>query len=124
MGDEEIPDAIGLADFLTDLRAELRDAMTRADGDPLKLGIEELTVALDVGVTIAGKAGASASAKAKFWVFASAEATLQGEVSRQKVTTQHLTLKLKPRMEDGGTSRGVDVDGGFAEGEQRPDLSH
>jgi hypothetical protein len=124
VGDEEFPNAIGLADFLTDLRAELREAIKRADGDPLKLGIEELTVALDVGITIAGKAGASATAKAKFWVFASAEATVQGEASRQKVTTQHLTLKLKPRIDEGGTSRGVDVNGAFADGEAQPDLPH
>ena len=32
-------DRIGLAEFLTDLRAELSEAQSRAAGDPLKLGL-------------------------------------------------------------------------------------
>ncbi len=118
----EMPNAIGLADFLADLRLELSEAIDRAEGETLKLGIEELTVSLDVGVTVSGRAGGSVAAKAKFWVFASAEATLEAEASRERVTTQHLTLRLKPRIEDAGASRGADVDGSFASAEEQPTL--
>ena len=36
-------DRIGLAEFLTDLRAELSKAQSRAAGDSLKLGVEEIS---------------------------------------------------------------------------------
>ena len=86
---------------------------------------------LDVAVTIAKKGEASAKASAKFWVFASAEAGVKGERSSQQVTTQHLTLTLKPRTEEvlideTGKARvihrGVNVTGAIAAREQRPDL--
>jgi hypothetical protein len=128
---EEFDGALGLADFLSDLRAELSEASRRAEQESLKLGVEEVTVSLDVAVTIGKKGGASAKASAKFWVFASAEAGATGERSSQHVTTQHLTLTLKPRTEeviidDTGQAhvirRGVDVTGAIAPREERPDL--
>jgi hypothetical protein len=93
--------------------------------------VEEVTVSLDVAVTIGKKGGASAKASAKFWVFASAEAGVTGELSSQRVTTQHLTLTLKPRTEEviideTGKARvirrNVDVIGAIEAGEERPDL--
>ena len=128
---EPFDGAMGLADFLSDLRAELAEASKRADRESLKLGVEEVTVELDVAVTIAKRGEASAKASAKFWVFASAEAGVTGERSSQQVTTQHLTLTLKPGTEqviidERGQARvirrGVDVTGAIAAGEERPDL--
>jgi hypothetical protein len=128
---EEFNGALGLADFLSDLRAELAEASKRTEGDPLKLGVEEVTVDLDVAVTIAKKGEVSAKAAAKFWVFASVEGGVKGERSSQQVATQHLTLTLKPRTEEVITDehgrmrvmrRGVDVTGAMGTGEERPDL--
>ena len=67
-------DRIGLADFLTDLRAELSEAQSRAAGDSLKLGVEEISLTLEVAYTLTKAGKTSAGVKAKFWVFASAEA--------------------------------------------------
>jgi Trypsin-co-occurring domain 2 len=50
MGESE--ERIGLADFLTDLRAELGEAERRAVNDPLKLGVEEISLTLDVAYTL------------------------------------------------------------------------
>jgi hypothetical protein len=128
---EEFEGALGLADFLSDLRAELAEASKRAEGDSLKLGVEEVTVSLDVAVTIAKKGGVSAKASAKFWVFASAEGSVQGELSSQRVSTQHLTLTLKPRTEEVVTNQegkpqtirhDLDVTGPIAKGEEWPGL--
>ena len=128
---EEFDGALGLADFLSDLRAELAEASKRAKSDSLKLGVAEVTVSLDVAVTIARKAGASARAGAKFWVFASVEGGVKGERSSQQLTTQHLTLTLKPRVEEvivdeAGQAhvigRNVDVAGAIDAKEERPDL--
>jgi hypothetical protein len=128
---EAFDGAMGLADFLSDLRAELAEASKRAEHESLKLGVEEVMVELDVAVTIAKRGEASAKASAKFWVFASAEAGVTGERSSQQVTTQHLTLTLKPRTEeviidDTGKARvihrGVDVTGAIEPREERPDL--
>jgi hypothetical protein len=130
-GSAELDGALGLADFLADLRVELAEASKRAEGESLKLGVEEVTVDLDVAVTIAKKAGASARAGAKFWVFASVEGGVKGELSSERVSTQHLTLTLKPSIEEVITDergqtrvirRGVDVSGVIDEGEEHPDL--
>jgi Trypsin-co-occurring domain 2 len=128
---EEFDGPLGLADFLSDLRAELAEASKRAEHESLKLGVEEVTVSLDVTVTLAKKGEASAGAKAQFWVFASVEGGVKGELSSQRAATQHLTLTLKPRTEeviideDGKARvihRGVDVTGAIAAHEERPDL--
>jgi hypothetical protein len=128
---EELDGALGLADFLSDLRAELAEASSRAEHDSLKLGVEEVTVSLDVAVTIASKDEATAKASAKFWVFASVEGGVKGERSSQQVSTQHLTLTLKPRTEEvlldeTGEARvirrGVDVTGVIERDEESPQL--
>jgi hypothetical protein len=128
---EPFDGAMGLADFLSDLRAELAEASKRAEQESLKLGVEEVEVELDVAVTLAKRGEATAKASAKFWVFASAEAGVTGERSSQRVTTQHLTLTLKPRtqeviIDDSGKARvlhrNVDVAGAIAPHEERPDL--
>ena len=128
---EPFDGAMGLADFLSDLRAELAEASKRAEQESLKLGVEEVEVELDVAVTLEKRGEATVKASAKFWVFASAEAGVTGELSSQRVTTQHLTLTLKPRTEeviidDTGKARvirrGVDVTGAIAPREERPDL--
>jgi hypothetical protein len=93
-------DRIGLAEFLTDLRAELSEAQSRAANDSLKLGVEEISVTLEVAYTLTKAGEASAGVKAKFWVFASAQAGVKGSVSSERAGTQQLTLTLKPRMEE------------------------
>ena len=128
---EPFDGAMGLADFLSDLRAELAEASKRAEHQSLKLGVEEVTVDLDVAVTIAKRGEASAKASAEFWVFASVEGGVTGERSSQQVTTQHLTLTLKPRTDEviidetekaRVVRRGVDVTGALEASEERPDL--
>jgi Trypsin-co-occurring domain 2 len=128
---EALDGAMGLADFLSDLRAELAKASERAEHESLKLGVEEVTVELDVAVTLAKRGEASAKASAKFWVFASAEGGVTGERSSQQVTTQHLTLTLKPRTEEviideTGKARllhrDVDVAGAITGREEDPEL--
>jgi NTP-dependent ternary system trypsin peptidase co-occuring protein len=124
-------DRIGLADFLTDLRAELSEAQSRAAGDSLKLGVEEISLTLEVAYTLTKAGEASAGVKAKFWVFASAEAGVKGSLSSERANTQQLTLTLKPRVEQvvidqrgqkTTDTRGVDVEGRLAAGEEKPTL--
>ncbi|MBL7548904.1 hypothetical protein I6A60_13590 [Frankia sp. AgB1.9] len=122
-----VEDRIGLADFLTDLRAELSEAQSRAAGDALKLGVEEISLTLEVAYTLTTAAEASAGGKAKFWVFAEAEAGAKGTRSAERGRTQQLTLTLKPRVEQvvidhqghqTTVTRGVDVEGALVEGEE------
>jgi hypothetical protein len=131
MADAEEPDgAMGLADFLTDLRAELSVAQQRAEGSPLRLGVAEVTVSLDLAVTMAKSADGSGKVSARFWVM-NAELGGGGSLSSQRVRTQQLTLTLKPRIEEvvrdeqgrvrHVTSRGLDVAGDVEEGEEFPE---
>ena len=128
---EELEDRIGLAAFLTDLREELSAAQSSAAGDPLKLGVEEISLTLEVAYTLTRGGEASAGVKVKFWVLASAEAGIKGSVSSERARTQQLTLTLKPRVEEivvdeqgrqTKITRGVDVEGSLVAGEQRPPI--
>lgn len=123
--------ALGLADFISELRGELAEASRRAEGETLRLEVGEVEISLDVGVTLTTTGEASAKASAKFWVFASAEGSVKGGRSSERMSTQTLTLKLTPqtvevvRDAEGNETirtRRLDVGGGFAEGEERPDL--
>ncbi|MDB5448555.1 MAG: hypothetical protein JWQ97_3872 [Phenylobacterium sp.] len=129
MGDVE--NRIGLVEFLTDLRAELSEAQSRAAKDSLKLAVEEISLTLDVAYTLTRNVEASGTVKAKFWVFASAEASAKGTQSAERARTQQLTLTLKPRLEQTiideqgqqtTITRDVDVEGDFAAGEERPTI--
>ncbi|MGY1670332.1 trypco2 family protein [Geodermatophilus sp. SYSU D00710] len=123
--------SVGLADFLTDLRAELAVAQQRAEGSSLKLGVEEVSVALEVAVTTERRGGGSGKVSAKFWVL-NAEVSGSGELSSQRVRTQTLTLTLRPRIEQVTydakgqvrqvTTRSVDVAGAVVAGEEAPVL--
>ena len=128
---EQSDDKIALADFLADLRTELSEAQARASDDPLKLGIEEITLALDIAYKLKKAGEASAKAKVSFFVWLSGEAAAKGSLSSENSRTQRLTLKLKPRLEqvliDGrGKSstmqRGVDISGELDENEEGPSL--
>lgn len=88
-----------------------------------------MTLSLDIAFTKAKKAEGSIGAKAKFWVFASADAKAQGELSSQRVDTQHLTLTLKPRIDEAWVDqsgvvhhlrRSADVSGEVEAGEENP----
>lgn len=114
--------ALGLADFLADLRAELNRARDQAvaDGSGLRLGVDQVELSLDVGYTLEKSGGTEVKAAAKFWVFASAEAGASASVGSHRVRTQHLKLLLTPRVEtmtvdESGCPvterRGLDVDG-------------
>lgn len=122
-------DRLGLADFLADLRAELALAQERAEGEPLKLGVDRVEVSVDVSVTVERTVEGRAGARARFWV-ASAEADVAGTSGTERARTQHLTLTLTPRVEDGAAvasgaaqrHRGLDVGGEVGAGEESPGL--
>ncbi|MFI5694660.1 trypco2 family protein [Kribbella sp. NPDC051586] len=114
---------LGLVEFLGDLRAELQEAQDRAlatspPGTPnaLRLGVDEITVTLEVAHerTLTGEM--SGKVTGRFWVFGSAEAGASAGVQRGRTGTQTLTLTLKPRVEtvgpdnQGVTESRVDVD--------------
>lgn len=120
-----------LVEFLGDLRAELQEAQDRAlaaspPGTPnaLRLGVDEITVTLEVAHerTLTGEV--SGKVTGKFWVFGSAEAGASGGVQRARSGTQTLTLTLKPRLEvivDGSTERvDLEVQGEVGAGEYQP----
>jgi Trypsin-co-occurring domain 2 len=122
---------LGLADFLADLRAELDDARQRARGASLALRVDQVEVSLDVACTLVKSGETGAQLKARFWVFASAEAGAKGSVSASRVNTQHLKLTLTPRLEqsvvDGHgamqtVAGAVDVRGTIGPDEESPEI--
>jgi Trypsin-co-occurring domain 2 len=132
---------LGLVEFLADLRHDLSRAQQQAaaqaqaaataGNEALWLGVEEVTVTLEVAHerTVSGET--SGKVGGKFWVFASAEASVTAGGESKRSGTQTLTLTLKPRLEMTVTdaqgrsetaSRGVDVEGQLVGGEQPPPL--
>ena len=121
---DQFHDKIGLVEFLTDLRAELNEAQSRAAGESLKLGVEEVTLSLDVAYTLSKGGDASADAKAKFWVLEFG-AGAKGTASSVRARTQRLTLTFRPRTEEVVIHQearrtpglwGVDIIGGLSQG--------
>ena len=99
----------------------------------MKLGVEEISLTLEVAYTLTKGGEASAGVRAKFWVLASAEAGVKGSLSSERARTQQLTLTLKPRLEQividergrqTTETRGVDVEGTFAPSEEQPRLPY
>jgi hypothetical protein len=129
--DEGSGAGLGLVEFLADLRSDLeaaRDAAAAQGGD-LRLGVEEVTVTLEVAHerTTSGELGGKVTGK--FWVFGSAEAAGKAGREARRSGTQTLTLTLKPRVEtttvdeQGRTTTvqaGLDVHGRVGAGEQQP----
>ena len=130
MPDPGAVSGLRLADFLSDLRDELDEARSRAERRSLQLEVTEIAVSLDVEVTFERRREASAGLHAQFWVL-TGNAGVKGSAASQRANSQHLTLTLKPRVNevlvdaDGNArvlSRGLDVDGSFAPDEELPDL--
>ena len=127
---DDSTERVGLADYLTELGAELEEAGRRAEGSPLRLAVQEVTVTLEVAVTKARQGSGAGKLSAKFWVL-NAEAGGGVERSSQRVGMQHVTLKLKPRVEsvivdDQGhgqvTSRELDVSSEVTGAEESPEF--
>lgn len=121
-------DGLGLADFLSELRAELAEAQRRSSGDPLKLALGPVELSLEVAYTLEKSGEADAKVKAKFWVLEFGEAGASGSVRSERMRTQHLKLVLTPRVEEKTVdasgavttvSRGVDVHGQIEAQEER-----
>jgi len=128
----ESDERIELAEYVSALRAELSKAQSQASADSLKLGVEGITLELNVAYTLTKTGEASAGVKAKFWVLELGEAGAKGSLSSSHTRTQRLLLTLKPRVEqefvnrEGQTitmTRGVDVTGGLEETEENPDIT-
>lgn len=131
--DEREPAGLGLVEFLADLRADLQAAQEQADAQVarqeggLRLGVNEVTVTLDVGHVATTSGEVSGKVTGKFWVFGGAEAGVKAGMQRERSGTQTLTLTLRPRVvavsvdEHGRhvlTSSGLDVSGEIAAGEE------
>ena len=133
--DERVPAGLGLVEFLTDLRADLQAARAKAatevkaERGGLLLGVEEVTVTLEVGHVATSSGEVAAKVSGKFWVFGGAEAGGKAGRQRERSGTQTLTLKLQPRVatvssdDRGGevwTYAGLDVSGEIKAGEESP----
>lgn len=126
---------LGLVEFLSDLRAELEEAQRRVPpasaAGVLRLGVDEVTVTLEVAHISTTSGEVSGKVQGKFWVFGSAEASAKGGHERQRSGTQTLTLTLKPRLDTTSvdergqsrtTSTGLDVEDSRKVGEQEASL--
>jgi Trypsin-co-occurring domain 2 len=87
--------AVGLADFLQGLRAELRASMLNAKNEP---GLTFQLTKLDVELQVAAETSADGQGKVKFWVVEVGAGVKGGEK-----TVQTIKLSLQP-MADGKPS--------------------
>jgi hypothetical protein len=92
------------------------------------LGVDEVTVTLEVAHMATMSGEVSGKVTGKFWVFGSAEAGAKGSHQRERSGTQTLMLTLRPRIDtvtvdDRGretkTSTGLDVHDRVAAVEQQ-----
>jgi hypothetical protein len=125
----EVEGAIRLSDFIADLRHELELAQQDAAGKALKLGVDQITMTLDVGFSKTASGEVSAKGSGRFLVFLSAEAAVKAAASGEWSRSHSVTLTLKPHFEEtvvlpGGqeakVTRSLDVGGELAPGEENP----
>jgi hypothetical protein len=125
-----VSDGIRLADFLADLRDELSLARERASG-PLKLGVDEITLTVDVAYSAETSVQAGGRVRATFWALLSGDLSGQASLSSERSRTHTLTLTLKPRFEEivvdeAGNprlvTRTLDVADVLQPGEESPEL--
>ncbi|MGW0834344.1 trypco2 family protein [Streptomyces prunicolor] len=83
---------VPLAEAITKLRRELRQAMDDGDGEPLKFELDSVVLELEVGITTTG----GADAKVGLW----SVVTLGSSVERERGSLHKLTLTLSPRLAD------------------------
>ncbi|GAA2318901.1 MULTISPECIES: trypco2 family protein [Streptomyces] len=84
---------IRLADALKALRDELAEATLQAEGQPVRLHVENVNLDLQVTVTQAREGGGGV----KFWVLSA-----DGKASGSTSTTHTVSLQLKAETSDGG----------------------
>jgi len=129
MGEDASPAGLGLVEFLADLRGDLEAARAQAikAGGELRLGVDEVTVTLEVAHERTTSGELAGKVTGKFWVFGSAEASGRAGREATRSGTQTLTLTLKPRVETTSLDQqgrtvtaqaGLDVHGAVGPGEQ------
>jgi hypothetical protein len=84
-----------LAKVIRDLRSELEDAVTAADGEVLLFELGPIELELSVAI----EAGAHAEAKTRFWVMDAGAG-----VSADHTNTQRITLTLTPQLGPDGAA--------------------
>jgi hypothetical protein len=92
---------IGLADYLTELQAELNRARAQAEADERELGVDWVTLELDVSFTLVEAAGARARTRPEFWVSGGPRDANDGEGSAPRAL-QRVTVRMSPRSEVAG----------------------
>src|SRR2546421_5154461 len=94
---------IGLADSIQALRAELSEAMLKADGDAIQFPVGEVHLEFQVGVT----KDAKAKGGARFWIV-----ELGAEAGYAAESIQHISVTLEPSVDAAGervlVARGFD----------------
>ena len=94
---------IGLADSIQALRAELSEAMLKAEGDAIQFPVGEVHLQFQVGVT----KDAKAKGGARFWIV-----ELGAEAGYAAESIQHISLTLEPPVDAVGervlVARGFD----------------
>jgi hypothetical protein len=90
---------LGLAEYLTQLQAELSRALAQREADDIKFSVDGVTVELDIIYTLTQSAGSPTSVKPEFWLLGPGAQAGAGSAHRNQ---QHLIVQLtrKPETAD------------------------
>lgn len=91
---------IELKDVIQNLRDQLKQSVAAADGEDLRLVVEEMELELQVVVTKGVEGEVSVEGGVKFWVL-NALGGAKGTGSFESSQLQTLRLKLRPETEEG-----------------------
>lgn len=86
--------------ILTELGAVLSKARAQMEKQQPNYGVDEVTLELDIAYTLTQSANMPTKVKPEFWVLGRGLRDAKDGVPSAQWDTQHLILRLTPRMED------------------------
>jgi hypothetical protein len=87
-----------LAEFLTELQAELSKARSQAETDDLEFSVDGVTLDVDISYTLTQSPESPTRVKPEFWVLGSAAQDATVGAGAAQGNMQHLSVRLTPRL--------------------------
>lgn len=88
-----------LAEYLTELQAELSKARAQSELDDSRFSVDAVTLEVDISYTLTRSAKSPATMQPEFWVLGSGARKVEDAAGSTHRDAQHLIVRLSPKLE-------------------------